>query len=77
MAEREFAKVITQDAVLWKEPGGNKHTKILRFGDVVQVIQGWDYNERTWKDKRFVKAMFGSSMGYINVSNISPVKVHR
>ena len=77
MAERQFAKVITQDCVMWKEPGGNKHTKILRFGDVVEVVLGWDYNERTWKDKRFVKAMFGNSMGYINVSNISPVKVYR
>lgn len=68
------AKVIYREAVLWDKPGGVRYKEILKQGQIIEVTEGWDYSTRTWKDKRFVKAIGKSHLGYINVNCITPLK---
>lgn len=68
------AQVIYRETVIWKEPGGTHHKAIVHFGDILDVIEGWEYNSRTWKDKRFVKVLFGNTIGFVSVNAISPYK---
>lgn len=70
----EKAVVLHREAVLWKKPGGVHHIKILHFGDAVEVLEGYKYSERRWKDKRFIKAVSGGRIGFINASAITPLK---
>ena len=56
-----YATIRYQEVVMWKKPGGHHHVKILHKGDKVEVLQGWSFDERTWKDKRYVKVMKDSS----------------
>jgi hypothetical protein len=60
-----IATIRYQEVVMWKKPGGHHHIKILHKGDKVDVLQGWSFNERTWKDKRYVKVERGGRIGYI------------
>jgi hypothetical protein len=60
-----IATIRYQEVVMWKKPGGHHHVKILHKGDKVDVLQGWSFNERTWKDKRYVKVERGGRIGYI------------
>lgn len=66
-----YATIRYQEVVMWKKPGGHHHAKILHKGDKVDVLQGWSFNERTWKDKRYVKVMKDSSIGYILAEALS------
>lgn len=56
---------------MWKKPGGYHHVKILRKGDKVDVLQGWSFDERTWKDKRYIKVMKDSLIGYVLAEALS------
>lgn len=56
---------------MWKKPGGHHHVKILRKGDKVEILQGWSFDERTWKDKRYIKVMKDSLIGYILAEALS------
>lgn len=56
---------------MWKKPGGHHHVKILRKGDKVEILQGWSFDERTWKDKRYVKVMKDSLIGYVLAEALS------
>lgn len=60
-----IATIRYQEVVMWKKPGGHHHVKILHKGDKVDVLQGWSFNERTWKDKRYVKVERGGQTGYV------------
>lgn len=68
------AQVIYRETVLWNSPGGTRYKDIAHFGDIVEVVEGWEYKSRTWKDKRFVKVIYGNKMGFINVNALSPYK---
>lgn len=61
--------------VMWKKPGGHHHVKLLKKGEEVSILGGWRYSERTWKDKRYVKAMAGCSIGYVLASSLSDSEV--
>lgn len=65
------ATVRYQEVVMWKKPGGHHHVKILHKGDKVEVLQGWSFDERTWKDKRYVKVEQGGRIGYILAEALS------
>lgn len=65
------ATIRYQEVVMWKKPGGHHHVKILRKGDKVEILQGWSFDERTWKDKRYVKVMKDSLIGYILAEALS------
>lgn len=65
------ATVRYQEVVMWKKPGGYHHVKILRKGDKVDVLQGWSFDERTWKDKRYIKVMKDSLIGYVLAEALS------
>lgn len=56
---------------MWRKPGGHHHVKILRKGDKVDVLQGWSFDERTWKDKRYIKVMKDSLIGYVLAEALS------
>ena len=56
---------------MWKKPGGHHHVKILHKGNKVDVLQGWSFDERTWKDKRYVKVMKDSLIGYVLAEALS------
>jgi hypothetical protein len=42
------------------------------MGDEIEVLDGWNYESRTWKDKRFLKAQAKGKIGYILASAITP-----
>lgn len=65
------ATIRYQEVVMWKKPGGHHHVKILRKGDKVEILQGWSFDERTWKDKRYVKVMKDSLIGYVLAEALS------
>lgn len=71
MASLIKATVRYQEVVMWKKPGGYHHVKILRKGDKVDVLQGWSFDERTWKDKRYIKVMKDSLIGYVLAEALS------
>ena len=56
---------------MWKKPGGHRHVKILHKGDKVDILQGWSFDERTWKDKRYVKVAKDCLIGYILAEALS------
>ena len=68
------AKVIYRDVVLWDEPGGVHHKAFLHLGDEVEVIGGWEYKDRQWEDKRFLKVRAKGRTGYLLASAITPYK---
>lgn len=43
--------------VMWEKQGGNHYVTFLSKGDEVEVLVGWAYSERTWKDKRYLKVI--------------------
>lgn len=61
---------------MWKKPGGHHHVKILHKGDKVEVLQGWSFNERTWKDKRYLKVMAKQRIGYVLAESLTTSKVN-
>lgn len=65
------ATIRYQEVVMWKKPGGHHHVKILHKGDKVDVLQGWSFDERTWKDKRYVKVAKDCLIGYILAEALS------
>ena len=65
------ATIRYQEVVMWKKPGGHHHVKILHKGDKVEVLQGWSFDERTWKDKRYAKVMKDSLIGYVLAEALS------
>jgi hypothetical protein len=65
------ATIRYQEVVMWKKPGGHHHVKILHKGDKVEVLQGWSFDERTWKDKRYVKVAKDCLIGYILAEALS------
>lgn len=67
----QHAIIRYQEVVMWKKPGGHHHVKILHKGDKVEVLQGWSFNERTWKDKRYVKVAKDCSIGYVLAEALS------
>lgn len=45
--------------------------KRLKCGDTVDVIEGWRYKDRKWKDKRFVKVLNGNAVGYVLAAGLA------
>lgn len=68
------AKILWREIVMWDEPGGVRYKTILHMGDIVEVIDGWRYNDRTWQDKRFVKVIAKNKIGYVRADALSQVK---
>ena len=68
-------KVIYDRCMLWKTPGGVRHVCFLFKGNILWVTQGWRYEERPWKDKRFVKVLLlTGQVGYVRVDAIKQVE---
>jgi hypothetical protein len=74
MEEYMKAKILWREIVMWDEPGGVRYKAILHMGDIVEVIDGWRYNDRTWQDKRFVKLIAKNKIGYVRADTLSQVK---
>jgi hypothetical protein len=54
-------------ATLFSTPGGVRYVQFLYSGEQVEILQGWKYEDRPWKDKRFIKVQAKSGkIGYIN-----------
>lgn len=51
--------------VMWKKPGGIRYVTFLKKGDNVDILVGWKYSERTWKDKRYLKVRAKQQTGYV------------
>lgn len=68
------AKILWREIVMWDEPGGVRYKAILHMGDIVEVVDGWRYNDRTWQDKRFVKVIAKNKIGYVRADVLSQVK---
>ena len=75
MSEMPKATIRYQQVVMWKKPGGYHHVTFLKKGDVVQILLGWRYDERTWKDKRYVKVAKGEHVGYVLAEALTQSKV--
>lgn len=69
------AKVDWARIVLWDKPGGTHHKAFLMKNDEVMVLQGWEYENRPWKDKSFVKAQDEKGhIGYCLAAALKPTK---
>lgn len=69
-----IAHVRYNQVVVWKKPGGHHHVKILKRGDTVNILSGWKYDERTWKDKNYIKVLVNNSIGYVLAAPLSDIK---
>lgn len=56
-------RVCYDRVVLWDKPGGTRYVTFLYKGDIVEILEGYSYDERTWEDKRFIKVK--SPKGYV------------
>lgn len=56
-------RVCYDRVVLWDKPGGTRYVTFLYKGDIVEVIEGYSYEERNWDDKKFMKIQ--SPKGYV------------
>lgn len=69
------AKVIFDRLIVFKEPGGTTYVTMLYKGDTVNIIKGYAYEERIWKDKQFVQIMTpGGKVGYATIHALTPIK---
>lgn len=70
------ATVRYDKVVMWDKPGGNHYVTFLSKGDEVEVLVGWVYSERTWKDKRYLKVMAKQRIGYVLAESLTTSKVN-
>lgn len=73
--ELQKARVIPSRVVMFDSPGSVHHVGFLHEGDVVTVLEGFNYKDRKWNDKTFLKvANQNGLIGYIKSVNITPLK---
>lgn len=68
------AYVRYNEVVVWKKPGGHHHIKFLKRGDKVSILAGWRYDERTWKDKNYIKVLINNVQGYVLAAALSDIE---
>ena len=69
-------KVINDRMVVFTKPGGVNYVDWVDKGAVVEVTEGWKYEERPWKNKLFVKVKLSNGKeGYAIASALSPINV--
>ena len=69
------AKIIRAREVMFDKPGGTHLVKFLYQGDMVEIIEGERYEDRTWNDKVFIKVRDKQGAeGFITAYSISPLK---
>ena len=69
------AKVINDKLTLFTEPGGIHYVDWVSKGEIVEVLEGWEYDDRDWKDKRFVKVKIPNGKeGYCIIAGLTPIK---
>lgn len=69
------AKVIRDLLVVFTEPRGVHYVCFLKRGDVVTITEGYKYEDRTWREKEFVKVVSKKGeVGFCVVSGLSPIK---
>lgn len=70
-----FASVIYDHIVVFSKPGGVHYVCFLKRGDKVAITEGYEYNDRTWKDKRFVKVVCpNGEVGFCIIDGLTPIK---
>ena len=73
--ELQKARVIPSRVVMFDGPGSVHHVGFLHEGDVVTILEGFEYKDRTWRDKKFIKiANQNGLIGYIGASSVTPLK---
>lgn len=69
------AKVIPSRVVMFDGPGSAHYVGFLHCGDIVTVLEGFNYKDRKWNDKTFLKVTNQNGLiGYIKSVNITPLK---
>lgn len=71
MASPINATIRYDKVVMWKKPGGIRYVTFLKKGDNVDILVGWKYSERTWKDKRYLKVRHNDDVGYILAESLT------
>jgi hypothetical protein len=75
MDKKVKARVIYDRVVVFDRPGGVHYTTFVYKGDMVTVIEGWEYDQRDWKDKQFVKVLCpDGNTGYMNAHSLQEVR---
>lgn len=73
--ELQKARVIPSRVVMYDKPGSAHYVGFLYQGDVVTILEGFEYKDRNWDDKKFIKiANQNGLIGYIGASNVTPLK---
>lgn len=66
-------KVINDRMVVFTKPGGVNYVDWTVKGETVYVTEGWKYDERTWKNKDFVKVKLSNGKeGFALASALTP-----
>lgn len=75
MSNQTQAKVIYDRVVIFEKPGGTRYTTFLFKGDIVTIIDGYRYDDRSWKDKKFVKVRCpNGEEGYMSAQALQEVR---
>lgn len=68
------AKVLKNRLVVYKKPGSPRYLTWLEKGDIVDIVEGFRYDDRPWKDKRYVKVQLEDSReGFCIAGGLSPI----
>ena len=66
-----IATVRYDTVVMWERPGDTHYVTFLKKGDTVEILVGWKYSERTWKDKRYLKVLAKHKIGYVLAESLT------
>lgn len=73
--DKVLARVINDQVTMFTKPGGHRYVDWVKRGETVYILEGYRYEERTWKDKRFVKVLNKrGNIGFCIIDGLTPIK---
>ena len=70
------AKCVYDKLVVFTKPGGHHYVDWMIKGETCEITEGYRYEDRTWKQKDFVKVKLNSGKeGYAFALGLSPIEV--